>query len=360
MNFLKKLGLVYSTLFVFLLGVGLLIGSLRQAWIGLHAESWWEKLNAPFAPVIPLFLCAAGYLYFRDYLYSTTAIKNPAPLRAGLIALISLMLLGIFLSKESKVEHYWALGFFWFPSLYVVYRSGMSGFHRKAKQPSMLGGDETHPPSRLDQVAPVIFYTNAICISLAAGWFVTSESQGRWEPAILFLTLAAGMAVQIRARKHSRYEDQPERYSYYVRTAASLLAICIALLSSKPSQEAHVGAIAHAESLHWHEHFAHVAKRDPGGLIGKNPKFSHAMASSFGFEMARAHDYDDYLFFSIAHHKLRSISIGVLGYIVFFSMTKVRSRVELYSSWQGERYLANFVASATVQSESIKSVEGMK
>jgi hypothetical protein len=339
MNILRKFGAVYSALIVFGFTAGLVAYALSNTWEKLFAPSWWTKLSAPFDLVIILLLLAGAFQYYKDYLFSLEPSKDAKPLRTALLFIFALMCVGLVFSEQRTATQFWGLAVFWAPTLVVIYKSGMAHIQWSHPRSNRKSTNVDRLSTRLDLVAPVVFYVNLLCLLLAAGWFLTSDAQGRWEPAIVFFTLLATAIAQMTLRKHVRNPLQSR--PYFLRTGISILSVSLAFLVSKPSQEAHIGAIAHAESLHWHEHFA----SNSGSIIGKNPAVANFLAKTMGFSMVSAHSYEDYLFFSLGRHKYRSLSIGVLGYVIYFGATKIKTRTELYSSWQGERYLADYITS---------------
>jgi hypothetical protein len=87
----------------------------------------------------------------------------------------------------------------------------------------------------------MLFVANFLSWLLAIGWRFSSND--RWEPAIVFIGLSVALAEQGRMRFISGERQLSNGQKRFV-----FAVVLIALFITKPSKEAHLGALMKSES----------------------------------------------------------------------------------------------------------------
>jgi hypothetical protein len=176
----------------------------------------------------------------------------------------------------------------------------------------------------------MLFSANLLSWFLAIGWWFSSTD--RWEPAIVFVGLTVALAQQVRLRFAAGDRALTGGQKGFV--VAIILA---ALAITRPSKEAHLGALMKSESDRAAARF--VERMAKNG--DKHKDFTKSVGNVFGASLgpvtALRSRYFNLFFFSVAEG--HSLSFGMMGYVAVLN-----EYPHLLPSFTGERYLAQYMS----------------
>jgi hypothetical protein len=317
--------LIYVGLYVAL--IVSIIRGVNQAW---SHEGVFKIVNATLSiGYIPIF----GYLlykYFRTFLFLSSPLKDSRPMIVSHSLMLIVVILGTLFGPGDLYGKASGLAF-WSIFLVASYWLSLRTNLWQRAQAIDLGTPGAEPLPR------ALLVGNVVCLVLALGWFLGTEENNQWEPAIAFITLLTGLIYQYQVRRRLLLPP-PSRRQSVVRTVVAIGSITSALIITNPPVTAHIGAVSIAEGKHLKRFYAKRAQENPKGVVGSNPELWSFLSESFGNLLGSAHDYSSYLLFSISHHKSNAISVGVFGYVFHLRATTEGMRSSVVSSWDGQSH----------------------